>query len=127
VTSLKPNTTYWFAIKTADDAGNLSGISNIASITTPGMITFRKTCDKRYILPGGTLTYTITYTNEGSGAATDVTIIEVLPEHTVLKGVRYWYNGRQTNFTESTTKIKWVIPQVAPGEMGTVSFTCEVR
>ncbi|MFH0775293.1 MAG: hypothetical protein V2A53_07390 [bacterium] len=51
-------------------------------------ITLKKTSDKKYVAQGGTLTYTITYTNEGEGTATDVSIIEVLPEHCVLKGVR---------------------------------------
>jgi hypothetical protein len=35
VTGLAPTTTYYFAIKTADDAGNWSGISNIISKATP--------------------------------------------------------------------------------------------
>ena len=33
-------------------------------------ITLKKTCDKKYIAQGGTITYTITYMNEGSGTAT---------------------------------------------------------
>jgi chitodextrinase len=35
VTGLQPNTTYYFALKTADDASNWSGISNVVSRTTP--------------------------------------------------------------------------------------------
>lgn len=34
VTGLQPNTTYWFAIKTADEVPNWSGISNIISRAT---------------------------------------------------------------------------------------------
>lgn len=34
ITGLTPNTTYWFAIKTADEVPNWSGISNIISRTT---------------------------------------------------------------------------------------------
>jgi phosphodiesterase/alkaline phosphatase D-like protein len=34
VTGLQPSTTYWFAIKTADEVPNWSGISNIISVTT---------------------------------------------------------------------------------------------
>src|SRR6267378_1554920 len=34
VTSLQPSTTYWFAIKTQDDAGNWSGLSNVVSKAT---------------------------------------------------------------------------------------------
>ena len=35
VTGLTPNTTYWFAIRTADEGGNWSGVSNVVSFTTP--------------------------------------------------------------------------------------------
>jgi chitodextrinase len=34
VTGLQPSTAYWFAIKTQDDAGNWSGLSNVVSKTT---------------------------------------------------------------------------------------------
>lgn len=33
-TGLQPNTRYWFALRTQDDAGNWSGLSNIVSATT---------------------------------------------------------------------------------------------
>ncbi|MFH0775338.1 MAG: hypothetical protein V2A53_07625, partial [bacterium] len=100
------------------------------------LITLKKTCDKKYIAKGGTLTYTITYTNEGQGTATDVSIIEVIPKNCELRiancesedvKISYWYNGWQTDSSPSATKIKWVIPEVAPGEMGTTSFTVEVK
>ncbi len=35
VTGLTPNTTYYFAMKTADNVPNWSGISNVVSFTTP--------------------------------------------------------------------------------------------
>jgi len=35
VSGLNPGTTYWFAIKTADEVPNWSAISNILSVTTP--------------------------------------------------------------------------------------------
>jgi chitodextrinase len=31
---LQPSTTYYFAIKTSDEAGNWSGLSNVATVTT---------------------------------------------------------------------------------------------
>ncbi|MBU0767440.1 VCBS repeat-containing protein [Patescibacteria group bacterium] len=101
----------------------------------PPNIILRKSSDKGFVAKGGTITYTIRYENIGEKTAEDVTIIEVLPEHCVLKGVggqgsgvRYWYNGDwQSTFTESATKIKWVIPVVSPAEAGTVSFTVEIR
>jgi hypothetical protein len=44
IDGLESNTTYYFAIKTADEAGNWSGLSNVAMVTTtdnvpPGDIT----------------------------------------------------------------------------------------
>jgi uncharacterized repeat protein (TIGR01451 family) len=50
-------------------------------------ITLKKTCDKKYTSQKGTLTYTITYTNEGNATAMDVAIIEVLPENCKLSTV----------------------------------------
>lgn len=36
ITGLAPNTAYWVAIKTVDDSGNWSGISNVLQFTTAG-------------------------------------------------------------------------------------------
>ncbi|MEW6607910.1 MAG: hypothetical protein AB1414_10755 [bacterium] len=99
-------------------------------------ITLYKSVDKASTLPGETLTYTITYKNEGQGTAKDVSIIDVLPEHCVLKSivhspqsiVSYWYNnGWQTDFNEVATKIRWIIDEVGPGQSGSVSFTVRVK
>jgi uncharacterized repeat protein (TIGR01451 family) len=85
--------------------------------------------------PSGTITYTITYKNEGKGAATDLVIIDVLPEnvklsivHSQQSIVNYYVNDKwQETFSELATKIKWLIPQVAPTSSGTVSFSVEVE
>ena len=109
-------------------------------------IILHKQADKKVILSGQQITYTITYTNEGSGTATDVNIIDVLPENVKLSIVHspqsigksivyspqsivnYWVIDHwQTGLSQEATKIKWVIPEVAPAESGTVSFTVEVR
>lgn len=95
-------------------------------------ITLKKTSDKKYVAKEGTLTYTITYTNEGSGTAMNVSIIEVLPENTLLQNATgnpsYYVNSNwQATPSPSATKIKWLISQVSPASSGTVSFTCEVR
>ncbi|MFH0775298.1 MAG: hypothetical protein V2A53_07415 [bacterium] len=95
-------------------------------------ITLKKTSDKKYVAKEGTLTYTITYTNEGSGTAMNVSIIEVLPENTLLQNATgnpsYYVNSNwQSTPSPSATKIKWLISQVSPASSGTVSFTCEVR
>ncbi|MFH0775017.1 MAG: hypothetical protein V2A53_05940, partial [bacterium] len=101
------------------------------------LITLKKTCDKKYAAKGGTLTYTITYTNEGSGTATDVVIIEVLPNNCKLQianfklqnvEVSYWMIDHwQETCSESATKIKWLIPTVASAEAGSISFCVKVE
>jgi uncharacterized repeat protein (TIGR01451 family) len=98
-------------------------------------ITLQKSLNKAKVTKGGTLTYTIIYTNEGNGTATDVNIIEVLPEnvklsivHSQQSIVNYYVNGSwQEIFSELATKIKWLIPQVAPASSGTVSFTVRLE
>ncbi|MFH0775235.1 MAG: lectin like domain-containing protein [bacterium] len=131
---ISSNGTNWTDITTLYSNTNVC-IKGIAHLPTTATIFLYKSSDKNSVAKGGTITYTITYTNKGNGIATDVNIVEVLPEHTVLKdfgdqgsGVRYWYsNSWQPNFSEFATKIKWLIPQVTPSASGTVSFTCEVR
>ncbi|HAW50559.1 TPA: hypothetical protein DCX16_06395 [bacterium] len=100
-------------------------------------ITLKKEVDKECIELNGTITYTITYKNEGFGTATNVVIIDVLPQKTELEAVsnpqsvaRYYYiinKGWQEGFSENATKIKWVITSVAPGESGTISFTVRIK
>jgi len=100
-------------------------------------ITLKKTCDKKYATKKETLTYTITYANEGQETATDVNIIEVLPENCKLQNakcemqnaeIRYWYDNKwQETFSESAGKIKWIIPEVTPSSSGTVSFSVRVE
>ena len=42
--------------------------------------------------------------------------------------IRYWVDGNwQKTFSELATKIRWLIPEVAPGEIGGVNFIVEVK
>ena len=59
VTGLLPNTTYWFAIKAADEVPNWSTISNVMSFTTPTLDAVR---------PAQVATLTITATTENTAA-----------------------------------------------------------
>ncbi|HAW50136.1 TPA: hypothetical protein DCX16_04225 [bacterium] len=100
-------------------------------------ITIFKSSNRAKVIKGGTITYTITYTNVGLSTATDVVIIEVLPKDCGLliadcglKDVKisYWVNNAwQDVFSDEATKIKWFIPEVAPNQEGTVSFTVKVK
>ncbi|MDI6752034.1 MAG: FG-GAP-like repeat-containing protein [bacterium] len=106
-------------------------------VESPPSIKLKKEVDKKRVIPGDTLTYTISYSNIGSATATDVVIIEVLPENCRLQTidnrpqtteVRYWYDNKwQDTPSDKATKIKWLIPEVAQGASGTVSFTVKVE
>ncbi|MFH0774152.1 MAG: right-handed parallel beta-helix repeat-containing protein [bacterium] len=94
-------------------------------------IILHKSSDKGFVAKGGTITYTIRYENIGEAEARDVMIIEVLPNNCKLQIANckfYYVNGKwQETPSSSATKIKWLIPQIAPGASGTASFTVEVR
>jgi uncharacterized repeat protein (TIGR01451 family) len=115
---------------------NLDSIRfDLYSHLNPPNIILKKSCNKRYILMGEEIVYTITYTNTGQGIATDLVIIEVLPENVKLSIVyspqsivSYYVNGNwQETFSESATKIRWLIPEISPAGSGTVSFTVKVE
>ncbi len=109
----------------------VEGSITITAEFLPNIILYKE-ADKRYILSSQEITYTINYGNIGMGTATDVTIIEVLPENTLLQNATgnpsyYVTNKWQPTFSPSATKLKWLIPSVAPGESGSVSFTVKVK
>ncbi len=80
------------------------------------------------LLPGQTVTYTITYENEGAGQAQGVFIVDELCEHfddstlTIIGGGTY-YTGTRT--------LSWYIGDVAPkgeiGSEGAVTFTVKLK
>jgi len=112
-------------------------ISNSSSITTRVIGVPKITIEKEgpEIIKTGTITYKITYKNEGDETATDVVIIEVLPEKTKLEAIdsqglttSYYVNGEwKADFNKDATKIKWTISEIAPNHEGTVSFTVRIE
>ncbi|MEW6103574.1 MAG: FG-GAP-like repeat-containing protein [bacterium] len=133
-----PAGTYYWAIQTIDTGLSTSdwSIEKSFDVFSLSNIILNKSSNKQKAVFGETITYTITYKNVGSTTAIDVTIVEVLPEKTVLEsgvwsqesGVSYWYdNNWQSTFSKETTKIRWVIPQVLPQSEGSLSFSVRVK
>lgn len=76
VTGLQPSTTYFFALKTTDDAGNVSALSNVATKTTDALAVAcvpTYTCSDWTACVNGTQTKTCTVTN-GCAAGLDAPI-----------------------------------------------------
>ncbi|MEW6103836.1 MAG: PQQ-binding-like beta-propeller repeat protein [bacterium] len=115
--------------------GENDGLYAMGFLTSPNII-LKKACDREKVFSGGTMTYTITYKNEGQAPATDVTIVEVLPERAILESevksqeseVSYWYDTKwNVDFDQRATKLRWIIPQVLPNEEGSLSFVVKIR
>ena len=80
------------------------------------------------LVPGQVVTYTITYENEGAGAAYGVYVVDELSEHfdqsaLVLAG--------DAIFAERTRQIFWYVGELAPkdqeGSKGSVSFSVRLK
>ncbi|RVU98155.1 VWA domain-containing protein [Coriobacteriales bacterium OH1046] len=77
--------------------------------------------DGELVAAGDTLTYTITYANNTSGAAT-VTVTDTIPANTT-----YVAGSASDGGVESGGIITWTIPDVAAGATGTVTFQVTVN
>ncbi len=96
--------------------------SSLPESDTPS-VSIALAVDKTSAEPGGILTYTITYKNTGDGAAASVVVSNPIPEHTT------YVDGSATSggtYDSASRIVRWVIPTIAPGGGGTVSFRVTV-
>lgn len=105
-------------------------ITTVGNPTTAGL-RLNKTVDKPSALPGETITYTITYTNQSSDELRNVVIHDTTPAFTTFVSGA---NGPLPNdltgvvltapAVNATGPIRWTFTgTLAPGGTGTVSFT----
>ena len=78
-TGLTPGTTYWFALRTVDEAGNWSGISNIVSGSTAVSTDVLRPAPMSLVLAGTTNTsVTVSWTDVGDDSLTgNATSVEI--------------------------------------------------
>ncbi len=68
---LMPGTTYWFALRTADEVGNLSGLSNIISAATLPSTDLERPAPVALVLVGtGNTSVTVSWTDVGDDSLT---------------------------------------------------------
>jgi uncharacterized repeat protein (TIGR01451 family) len=84
------------------------------------VLTLTKSVDKATANPGGTLVYTLTFANKGTGPATGVMIRDVVPAHTTFVSA----SGGGTN---SGGTVSWTIGNLAPGASGSVTLTVRIN
>ena len=98
--------------------------SNAATVITnttnhpvgPPVLSLTKSVDKAVAAPGGTLVYTLNYSNTGGGDATGVVITDALPAKTT-------FSSATNSGTFASGTVTWNIGTVLHGASGSVSFT----
>jgi uncharacterized repeat protein (TIGR01451 family) len=93
-----------------------------------------KSVNKATAKPGDTLTYTITYSNAGTQAATLVTVTDAQPENTTyiansvkINNVAKTDSSDADEVTLNVTTVQLNIGQVLPGGSGTITLKVKVN
>jgi uncharacterized repeat protein (TIGR01451 family) len=90
------------------------------TVTAPVM-TITKTADVTEADPGDEITYTITYTNSGTGQATDVVVEDTIPADTDF------VSSTPTPDGQSGNTYTWNVGDVSAGDSGTITVVVEVK
>lgn len=100
------------------------GYVYVDSATTGGLpgLFVTKVADKTLTVPGDTLTYTFTYRNGGTAAATNVIIKETIPAGTTFSAV-----SDTTNCAQAAGIVTCTFPSVAPAASGTFTVAVTVN
>ena len=90
------------------------------TVSSAPRLTIAKTASRSTASPGDEITYTITYGNAGTDAATNVVIEDILPANTT-------FVSASTPGTESGGIVDWNIGNLAAGATGSVSLKVSVN
>lgn len=85
-------------------------------------ITAELSSDKIKAASGDTVTYTVTYTNVGSGPASNVVVSVPLPQNTTFVSA-----SSGGTYSSTTKKVSWTVSSLASGAKGTVTFRVRVN
>lgn len=94
-----------------------------------------KLADKTTSLPGGTITYTITATNEGTDTITNIAFVDAIPSYTTFLDaggcgtVTYCHNDSGIDFngdnTQPVTHVQWILGEMP--YLATATFVLKVE
>ena len=93
--------------------------NTVTTLRVAPVLHLRMAVDDTRVVPGETLVYTLTYSNTGTGAATGVTIGDIVPAHTAF--VSASHGGANMAGT-----VSWTLGNVAPGATAHVTLTVRV-
>lgn len=97
---------YWYRSAVTEQAADLS----LTQVVSPGIAK-----------PGETVTYTLTFRNEGTAVATGVTITNQKPSAVI--NASFDSSGPTVSYTENVDNYTWQVADLAPGEEGTIVIT----
>ena len=152
--TVSSGTDYYYVLATVDEAGGESEFSNQASapyidltreaqVVAPVSGGYSGNADDA--VPGSTIKYVVSYTNDGFALATSVEVVDKIPPHTEFKmgtatgeavtAVQYSDdNGSTFTYTPSgayvdpaVTNIKWYCEDISSGDTKTVEFSVVIR
>ncbi|MFQ5909327.1 MAG: hypothetical protein ACE5IJ_01230, partial [Thermoplasmata archaeon] len=114
--------TNYVLLQYQDNNGNqMPDEEDTASVTvTAPVMTFSKSVDVQYADPGDSITYTISYENVGTGVATDVVIVDIIPDFTTYVSSDPVYDQM------SGQTLTWNVGTIQPNAGGTIALVVEV-
>lgn len=77
--------------------------------------------------PGGTVTFTITVTNNGNDVADDVTLVDTLPGNVTYVAGSSTLNGSPSTEPTGTNPLTWILGDLAIGETAIVTYQVTVN
>jgi len=89
------------------------------TVTAP-IMTFEKSVDVLFADPGDTVVYTLKYKNTGTGMATNVKVVDVLPALVV------YVSSAPAYTTKVGQTLSWTVGSVGAGVSGTITVTVKV-
>jgi uncharacterized repeat protein (TIGR01451 family) len=84
-------------------------------------LSMAKSVSPPWVRPGGALTYTLAFANQGTLTATQVTITDVVPVSVTVTGVIS--SGAAVTDTGTGPGYVWQVQDLLPGEGGTITLT----
>lgn len=115
-----PNAGWTYGDLDASDGSFELDQAGVLTVTAPSLSIAKVVAPEADVLPGGTVTYTITLSNTGDGPATGIVLTDALPEEVSFGG---WIE--QGDATESDGTIQWAGDLQADASV-TIAFTATV-